>query len=236
LPYRQPRAFCRTLVYQWGGEMLFGGLEEQMIVGGLVTNEQTPEMRAKRADVERIHGSGQTVAYKSNDRRSPLNPLQSAPTHFYGYAWTAEEECDENTAREKVKIKLLAGFGGLGDLFSPSRRAFSLSLRYQYENAITVGASGQRAVDPNGRPRKSGHAVGFYGSTRRFPASRKGYRFFDPNIGIWRFNTLDEMARLFLDEWLVEFMDNTLARDPDDSPLEGKRKVQAIRFIEFQKA
>lgn len=83
----------------------------------------------------------------------------------------------------------------------------------------------------------SAHSVGFMHSPGGLGNRQAGFRFFDPNVGSWRFNKVTELTTFFTNDWIRNFIDNTMTADPprpgQSTTWKGPRSITGFRLIQF---
>ncbi|MBL4927739.1 hypothetical protein [Fuscibacter oryzae] len=124
-----------------------------------------------------------------------------------------------STAANAIRMQIAPLWSGAG------QTVFCLSLHYDYGAINGHSAS------------SSAHSVDFMHSSGGPGNRQAGFRFFDPNIGSWRFQKADQLLNFFCDDWLHNFFDNTMKADPitagQSASWKGPRTMTGFRLIRF---
>jgi hypothetical protein len=96
--------------------------------------------------------------------------------------------------------------------------AFGLSLHYRYPH--------------DGRT--SGHTLGIFYSVGGPGARKAGIRFFDPNLGSWRFGTTQDFGNFLEKQWFPGFLAGNFG-DPNH-PTRRRRELTYFRFVGITQA
>lgn len=143
LPYHQPAALCRTLVFQWAGQMVFSMRFEHAIINGLV-DKNSPDLPTVKA----IHGSRQTRAYGAPNLNSPVNTIaqgrlvQATAAPLDGIKFHGVCVHEEKTIQNQNASKVIAS-----DLVNDSweqkklrQMAWAISMHYSYPDPLKDGS------------------------------------------------------------------------------------------------
>ena len=213
-------------MFHWGGLMLSDPLTSESKILGVLPNRVAGQTvhASKLEGWQSLHRSPATAAYKSENNWTSGNSFKAGLTShtIAGYAMDREHhlsstpltvatrylECVETLKPELHRL-----------MNSTDKQcAFAVSYHYDKMQGTTVIKS-------------SAHTVGFFFSRGSFGARSVGCRFFDPNIGSWKFKTIDELLSFAFDDWLRNTSEGTVEGDPNESATKKLLKYYRLVLI-----
>lgn len=217
LAYSQPEAICRTLAYRWGAMLLLTDVNETHIMSVIayLTVRKGGQRTVSLATIRAEHDHPtQTKAYGRDAGFSDANVIEyrGRSLQYVGNSVITKEDVDAHDSSGRISQAIQSQIHQSG-----KQAAYVLSVHYTY---------------PTGR--KSGHSLGIYHS--RGGIARRGIsaRFFEPNLGTWRFIDEGAMLDFVSNDWLPSFLAGTLKHDPGH-PGATPRELTYFRLIELEK-
>lgn len=177
-------------------------------------------LESKVRDMNRLHNkSDATRAYKSPNGWTPGHKFGTGNSKHMVYGYTLEEQHNLNSHPPTVDTRYL-------ECVQDLRPYLAKQIGTQSE-ACAYAVSFHYTKEKDGKD--SAHTVGFFFSRGTTAQRSFGGRFFDPNVGSWKFAKLDELLDFATNDWLRCFAYGTI--NPDPGKAQSRRTLNFYRVV-----